>query len=307
MRVLLTGPAPMPQLPVHGILRDADPGPEVISAPLSPFVLEQVAQGGFDGVVCRSDGPEALQFVSRIRRQNQDVPSVVVSSMTDPGFETQALSTGASTVLPARADAAVIDGNLRRLMMLQGALRRFQENSRANDCLRAELREALIHRKSISQPGGHIHRISPSRGLLPRLVQEDPEATFQRVRALEQADVFAPLPVMQSVDEARGYLQGDPPHANRQIHRFPNVILLDLNPTVLGMELLRVDPLPEPEVRNSGHRPERDGRIPGHPGGLRQSREFLPGQTRGVRRTRQDGPLHRRQLDADQHRSDALA
>jgi DNA-binding response OmpR family regulator len=239
VRVLLTGPSPTVGEPVQDILRGADPGFEVIRDPLSPGVLEQIANGIFDGVVCRADGPEAIHFLSRIRGQNTEVPIVVLSAKADAGFGTQALSIGASSVLPAEAEAAVIAENVRQLMNLREAGRMFQEKSRDNERLRTELRQAVLHRKSISECGDHINRHWRRRGLLPLVVQNDPEAAFLMVKALEKADVFAPLPIMSSVDEALRYLQGSPPYSDRQIHPLPNAILLDLNPTVLGGKLLQ--------------------------------------------------------------------
>jgi len=115
----------------------------------------------------------------------------------------------------------------------------FQENSRTNERLRKELMEAVLERKSISQYGGHVNRHWLRRGLLPLLVENDPEEAFAMVKAFERAELFAPLPIMRSPQEALAYLQGSPPFDNRNVHPLPNAILLDLEPMSLGVDLLR--------------------------------------------------------------------
>jgi DNA-binding NarL/FixJ family response regulator len=239
VRILLTGSTPPIVPPIQNILRDAALEAEVVLDPLSPDVLEKIARGVFDGVVCRADGPEAITLVSELRRQNTDVPIVVLSERPDPGFQSQALSSGASSVIPAEASAAVIAENVRQVMNLKGALQRFKERSRSLEQLRAELTEAVLERKSISQYGRHIHRQWRKRGLLPLLVQDEPAAAFQMVKALEKAEVFAPLPIMKSAEEARGYLEGSPPYANREIYPLPNAILIEMTPMTLGVGLLK--------------------------------------------------------------------
>src|SRR5205823_1202300 len=148
---------------------------EVVSDMLSPGLLEQVAKGDFDSVVCRADGAEAIDLIAEIRGRNTDIPIVVLSTKADPEFETQAINRGASIVVPAEADARVIAENVRRMIALKGAMRAFEENARTNDRLRKELMEAVLQRKSISQYGGHVNRNWLRRGLLPLLIENDSE------------------------------------------------------------------------------------------------------------------------------------
>ena len=238
MRVLLTGPNPSAESAFQSLLSEAEPQTEFVSDSLSPGVLDEVANGAFDGVVCRADGPEAFDLVAEIRGRNAQVPIVVLTAKPDSGFETQAIRRGASIVVPAEADARVIAENVRRMMSLQGAMRDFQENSKTNERLRKELMEAVLERKSISQYGGHVNRHWLRRGLMPLLIENDPEEAFTMVKAFEKAELFAPLPIMRSAEEALAYLQGHPPFDNRNIHPLPNAILLDLTPETLGVELL---------------------------------------------------------------------
>lgn len=239
MRVLLTGPTTAAEPPIRDLLRNAVPHADVVADPLSPDVLRKLALGDFAGVVCRADGPEAIELISRIRSQNPDVPVVLLSRETDPEFESAALCSGASSVLSSKAGAGAIAENVRRMVALKREMRAFQENAQKNERLRVELRDAVLHRRAISQYGGHVNRNRLRRGLLPLLVQNDPEAAFLMVKALEKAEVFAPLPILKSAEEAIAYLQGAPPYSNRHLHPLPNAILLDLCPTLLGIDLLR--------------------------------------------------------------------
>jgi len=246
VRVLLTGPNASAEASFASILCEAEPEAEVIVDPLSPDLLEQVASGAFDGVVCRADGSEAIDLVAEIRDRNKQVPIVVLSEKADSGFETQAIRRGATLVVSTEADARVIAENVRRMVSLKGAMREFEENARTNQRLRQELMEAVLQQKSISQYGGHVNRHWLRRGLVPLLVENDPEEAFLMVKAFDKAEVHAPLPIMRSAPEALSYLQGSPPFENRNVHPLPNAILLDLNPFVLGIELLQW-------IRRQGH------------------------------------------------------
>jgi CheY-like chemotaxis protein len=66
-------------------------------------------------------------------------------------------------------------------------------------------------------------------GPLPLLICDDPDQAFQLVRAFSKADLFAPLPILRSVDEAISYLSGAPPFQDRARHPLPTLVLLDLH------------------------------------------------------------------------------
>ena len=239
MRLLLTGPIPTPDASLKSIFCEAVPESEVVLDPLSSEILEQLARGIFDGVVCRADGTEAIELVSRIRGRNAEVPIVVLSAKPEAGFETEAISKGASFVIAAEADRAILAENLRRLLALEGAVWDSGKHARANERLRAELRDAVLERRAISQFGSHVSRHHLQRGLMPLLVENDPEEASTMVQAFRKAEVFAPLPIMRSAQEALAYLLGTPPFENRNLHPLPGAILLDLSPHSLGVELLR--------------------------------------------------------------------
>jgi len=239
MRLLLTGPSPAADPSFQSFLRDADPGTEVISDALSADVLEQIGNGSFDGIVCRADGREAIHLVSRIRGRNTDVPIIVLAAKPDLALETEAIPHEVSIVVAAETDQAVLAENVRRLLLLERATRDFEMNARANVGLREELREAVLERKSISQLGRHQNLQWLRRGLMPLLIENDPEEAFTMVKAFEQAEMYAPLPIMRSAEEALAYLKGTPPFDNRNLHPLPGAILLDLAPLPLGIGLLR--------------------------------------------------------------------
>src|SRR5689334_13744668 len=100
----MTGPHPSQETSFETLLCEVEPDTEVVSDSLSTGVLEQVADGDFDGVVCRADGSEAITLVARIRGRNTNVPIAVLSAGIDSGFKRQAINRGASIVVSAEVD-----------------------------------------------------------------------------------------------------------------------------------------------------------------------------------------------------------
>ena len=59
-------------------------------------------------------------------------------------------------------------------------------------------------------------------------------------RAGIESGLFQSLRVLSSAEEAQVYLRGEPPYADRSVHPFPNLLLLDLKLRGLGgLEFLR--------------------------------------------------------------------
>ena len=236
-RILLTAPERPAELFLNNKLIGFDPQTEFVPDTLNTAVLERIAGGEFDGVVCQADGPEALDLVSRIRSRHLQLPVLLVSSKADTDFERQARAAGATSVVAGDLHAAVVAENVVQMLKLRVALWRLQENGVKNEQLRKELGNAILERRATAQIGRSQNRHWQRRGLLPLLIENSPQEAFQMVRAFEKAEVFAPLPLMKSAEEATEYLQGIAPFDNRNLYPLPNCILLDLNPIGLGVNL----------------------------------------------------------------------
>jgi DNA-binding NarL/FixJ family response regulator len=74
---------------------------------------------------------------------------------------------------------------------------------------------------------------------LPLVVEDDADQAFLMVRAFEKADVFAPLPILRSAEEAIAYLDGKDPFEDRAKYPLPSVVLIDVKLAgTPGLELL---------------------------------------------------------------------
>jgi CheY-like chemotaxis protein len=74
---------------------------------------------------------------------------------------------------------------------------------------------------------------------LPLLVEDEADQALLLVRAFHKADVFAPLPLMKSGEEAIRYLSGAAPFQNRSRFPLPTLVLLDVNlPGISGLDVL---------------------------------------------------------------------
>ena len=238
-RILLTGPAISPDSVLETEFAGIEYQTDIVPDSLNPGLLDRVAHGDFDGVVCGADGPVALQIVNRLRTQNGKIPILLVSKRDDPAFETRALDSGVTSVVFGDLAVSGVSRHVSRMMGLKLAALKLQDKERINEHLRRDLAQAGLIKKTISQSSYHLNQQWLRRGLLPLLIQNDPQEAFTLVKAFDRAEVYAPLPIMRSAQEALAYLQGTPPFENRNLNPLPNAILLDLTPVSMGVELLR--------------------------------------------------------------------
>lgn len=234
--VLLTGPLVNAgfESPIASFDLDTNFIPEV----LNPDVLDRIAEGAFDGVVCQADNGEALDCITRIRNRNSTVPIVVVSSHPDSEFERRARNSGATSVVAGNLAAAVVAENVANILKLKIAMQALTDQGRRNVELRGDLQDAVKQKQSLSKQRKSLSTQRIRQPLLPLLLESDPESAFRMVKAFEKAGVYAPLPIMKSVEEAKTYLQGLPPYQDRAIHPLPNILLIDLAPATSATEFV---------------------------------------------------------------------
>ena len=71
------------------------------------------------------------------------------------------------------------------------------------------------------------------------LVDDSENDLFLMQTAFKRAQFNVPLPKVQNGEDAITYLKGEGPYADRSIHPFPTLVLLDLNmPRKTGFEVL---------------------------------------------------------------------
>jgi DNA-binding response OmpR family regulator len=198
----------------------ADPGTET---------LDGLAARGYDAVVCWAERPEELELVVRIRRSSPQTPIVLLTSLTTPEFRALALERGANSVLPAVKNLPALVGLIEQAVELRATARESRQRAAEGRALSKEVRELAQKTNARSQDAFRRLSLTGRRPLLPLLVCDDPEQAFQMVRAFARAEIFAPLPILRTGDEARAYLSGQTPYENRERHPLPSLLLLDLH------------------------------------------------------------------------------
>lgn len=202
-------------------------------------LVEKASKSGYDAVVCWADGAEQLDLVVRIRKSNPETPIVVVSPDTNAAFRTLALEKGASSLLPDARNLSTLVSLIEQAVLLKLAAQETRSLAKQNRGLSREVRELTERTSSLSrETWRRLER--PFRQVpLPLLVSDDPGEAFQLVKALEKAEMAAPLPIVHSTAEAIAYFTGIPPFENRDRYPLPTLILLDLQTSgSAGLDLL---------------------------------------------------------------------
>jgi CheY-like chemotaxis protein len=218
---------------------DSDHGLATEVVTLIREALERISAKGFDAVVCWAEREDELAGIIRLRKSGPEVPIVVLTSQNDPEFEALARQMGATRVI-GKGEGLSSVSQLLRLALSTGELARE---------VRARAAEVQAQAGAIRELAGVTRKLSeealarvgkrPRPSLLPLLVEDEPDQALLMVRAFHKADVFAPLPLMKSGEEAVRYLSGAVPFQNRARFPLPTLVLLDVNlPGMSGLEVL---------------------------------------------------------------------
>lgn len=214
----------------------------MIEADLSDAVdalIGNVSERGYDAVVCWADEPDRLDLVVRIHKSSPKTPIILVSPNTDAGFKSLALEKGASALLPDARNLPTLVGLIEQAVLLRLAARQTLSLAAQSHELTRKVQGLAQRTLSLSDQASRILdqpiRLAP----LPLLVSDVPDDAFQLVKALAKAEMFAPLPIVHSANEAIAYFTGTPPFENRVRYPLPSLILLDLQaPGSAGLDLL---------------------------------------------------------------------
>jgi DNA-binding response OmpR family regulator len=175
--------------------------------------LSDLVRGrGYDAVVCWAERAEELDLVVRIRASSPDLPILMVTPDQDAALQVKALASGACTLLRQGRALPAFVSLIEQAVSLRASARRTRE-------------------KRLERP----FRAVP----VPLLVSNDPDQAFQMVKAFEKAEMFAPLPILRSSEEAIAYLSGSGAYANRERFPLPTLAILDFQGAGFsGLEVL---------------------------------------------------------------------
>jgi CheY-like chemotaxis protein len=227
--LVLGSSGPTLSVPLPDAFRQYAPSLTATQADGGPETVESLAKQGYDAVICWAERPEELELVVRIRKRSPQTPIVLLSSVNTPEFRALALERGATSVLPAVKSIPTLVDLIEQAVELWSAARETRQMAIQGNVLSNEIRDLARKTRILSQEASHRLGQAPRSPLLPLLICDDPDQAFQMIRAFQMAEIFAPLPILRSGDEAMAYLTGGPPYQNRLRHPLPSLLLLDLH------------------------------------------------------------------------------
>jgi CheY-like chemotaxis protein len=239
-KVLLVGPDEYCPRELAAVLdRDTEHGLATEVVTLIQEALERTSARGFDAVVCWAEREDELAGIIRIRKASPELPIVVLTSQATPGFEELARRMGATGVIGKGAGLASVSQTLRLALSTGELAREVRSQASKARSQAATIRDLAGVNKRLSEEALARVGTGPRIPLLPLLVEDEADQALLLVRAFHKADVFAPLPLMKSGEEAIRYLSGAAPFQNRSRFPLPTLVLLDVNlPGISGLDVL---------------------------------------------------------------------
>ncbi len=223
-RILIVGP------------REGLPTPEALGAESSTVAdaastvqeaIRKLTDSGYDAVLCWAERQDELAALIRIRKARPGTPILLLTPQADDAFHTLARQLGAALVLRPEREAtrtatlvleAIRSGRLARQVHSEAELARKQAEE--VKLLAQRTRELSVLATTRLRPSSRL-------SFIPLVVEGDPEAAFRMVRALDEAEVFSPLPVLRGRDEAIRYLDDLARPGAQILHPLPTVLLVD--------------------------------------------------------------------------------
>jgi len=202
-------------------------------------LVDRVRESGCDAVVCWAERAEEMELVVRIRASRPDLPILMVTPDNDEGFQRRAIQNGVTSFIPRNRKLSLFVGLIEQAVNLRATAADTMARAKQGWELSQEVGEMARETRALSELARRrLER--PFRAVpIPLLVSNDPDQAFQMVKAFEKAEMFAPLPILHSTEEAIAYLSGADPYHNRERYPLPSLVILDLHgPGMSGLEVL---------------------------------------------------------------------
>lgn len=201
--------------------------------------IERLAGSDYEAAICWAEKPEELKLVVRLRDARPQLPIVLVCSGSDEGFRTLAREQGATSIVPNARTLPVLVGLIEQAVELRAAAREYRTMAAQGKTLSKEV-HALARQTSLLTQESRRRMDRPFRVMpIPLLVSNDPDQAFLMVKAFGKAEMFAPLPILRTAEEAIAYLRGVEPYHDRERYPLPSLVILDFHgPGMSGLEVL---------------------------------------------------------------------
>jgi len=208
-------------------------------AEVTSDLVERVRQSGCDAVVCWAERAEELELVVRIRASQPEVPILMVTPSYDETFQARAAQNGVTSFIPRGPTLPMFVGLVEQAVNPRASAAETKAMAKQGWELSREVRQLVRETRALSELSRkRLER--PFRAVpIPLLVSNEPDQAFQMVKAFEKAEMFAPLPILHSSEEAIAYLSGRDPYQNRERYPLPSLVILDFHGQGMsGLEVL---------------------------------------------------------------------
>jgi DNA-binding NarL/FixJ family response regulator len=225
-RVLLVGSGPAAGIPTADQLNSGS----VLAAETIPSLkeaLSRLSASGYSAVICWAEQQDELAALIRIRKANPALPIMLFTPKRDPEFQDLARLMGATRVLQPDGDATRTAEKIRSAVLSGELIAEMRAGSREALKHAKELRVLAQENQELTRMARQQVRKGPRLTFIPLVIESDSERALQTVRALLKADVFAPLPVLRSRDEAVAFLSNLLQPATQGPRIVPSILLLD--------------------------------------------------------------------------------
>jgi two-component system response regulator len=213
-------------LPAGALEGEHDSVAAEVSASIQDAILK-LSESGYDAVVCWAEQQDQLAGLIRIRKARPSLPILLLTPQADDAFHMLARALGATLVLRPEGDAARTAA-LVRTAITSGELAK-EHVSQATEARRRvrELRQLTQENRALAEVARNRLRRPDRLTFIPLIVEGEAEAAFRMVHALQRADVFSPLPVLKSREEAVAFLNRLLATEARGTQILPTILLVD--------------------------------------------------------------------------------
>jgi CheY-like chemotaxis protein len=198
--------------------------------------LSRISKKAFDAVICWAEREDELSLLIRIRKARPKLPILLLTSQDAPAFQDLAFSMGATRIERNDRDLAALAERV--TLIVQGADFRRELAAQSSQALSQAKSIGSLAREARELAENALRKVkSVSKTLLaPLVVEDDPDQALLMILAFKKANVFAPLPILKSGEEAIAYLSAKAPYEHRDL---PSVLILDCGlPGKSGLDVL---------------------------------------------------------------------